>query len=376
MELAKRIVIDAITIEVYKEKTKILKNYLSKYKEELIKLPAISEDNAKVNLELSVNKDIYQKLLEYILQIEIAESMTMSDRILVEPAELPEEQKYPWNKLNYILGFILAVFWAFTVALFLEYIDDTIKDPDELKQTSKQPLLGSIPKTKVFKDIKNISNLPPTSPFVEAYRTIRNSLLFASIDKPVKTFLVTSSIEKEGKSSIASNLAVTFSAEDKNVLLLDLDLRRPSAHTFFNKTSAKGITNVLADTMTLDEAIEKTDIKGLDLLLSGPIPPDPSRLIESEKIKNIIEALKQKYSLIIIDTPPVVSVNDAVVIGKLVDGAVYVVEAGRASGSMVNHFVDAASKANINIFGLILNKFRPHASNYYHYYQHYRYYKK
>ncbi len=221
-----------------------------------------------------------------------------------------------------------------------------------------------------------ISDLPPNSPIVEVFRTIRNSIRYASIDKPIKTLLLTSSIESEGKSSLASNISIAFSMEGRKIILVDLDLRRPSLYKFFNVSNKVGITNVLAEDLPLQAAIVSTTTKGVDILVSGPIPPDPSGLIESKKLKDIISSLKEMYDMVIIDTPPVLAVNDASVIGPSADGIVFVVEAGRATFSMLGHVKELKAKADINLVGVVLNKFAAHASGYYHYYHYNSYYKK
>jgi capsular exopolysaccharide synthesis family protein len=211
---------------------------------------------------------------------------------------------------------------------------------------------------------------------VEAYRTIRNSIRYASVDKPIKSLVITSSIEFEGKSSAASNIAINFSMEDKKVILIDFDLRRPTLHKYFHISNNKGVTNVLAEGLQLKEAIRQTNVNGLALLPSGPVPPDPGRLVESQKVKEIIDALKEMYDMVIIDTPPAMIVNDAHVVGALADGMLYVIESGRATFPMIEHAQELMAKAGINLVGVVLNKFRIQGHSYYHHYYYNRYYKK
>ena len=143
---------------------------------------------------------------------------------------------------------------------------------------------------------------------------------------------------------------------------------------FFKISNDIGITNVLAEGLQLEKAIIHTSVKGLDLLLSGPVPPDPSRLIESQRVKDTINTLKERYDMVIIDTPPALAVNDAIVIGAAADGVLLVIESERATFAMVEHVKETMTKANLNLIGVVLNKFKIHGAIYYHY--HYNHYYK
>ena len=353
----------------------LLKRYIEASKDDLMKIPTKKIKQVEIDLSLSVHEDVYKSLLSYLTQVGVAESMTLSNIRLVEPAIEPDKPDFPNKTLNYILGIILGLFWGFSLAFFIEYIDNTIKSPEDIKRIKSLTVLGTISKTKQLKNRNAISNLDPTSPVVEAYRTIKNSIRYASVDKPIKSLAVTSSVEFEGKSSIALNVAITLSMEEKSVIVVDMDLRRPSIHKFFKISNDIGVTNVLAEGLQLEKTIVHTGIKGLDLLLSGPIPPDPSRLIESQRVKDTINTLKERYDMVIIDTPPALAVNDAIVIGAVADGVLLVIESERATFSMVEHVKEVMVKANLNLIGVVLNKFKVHGAGYYHHYYS-NYYKK
>lgn len=376
-ELSKKLVNDHMEMEVAKAKRKLLKEYIDEYQDKLLMIPLKDAEGSKLQLSLLVNKDMYQSLLEYMIQVGIAESMTLSNMRLVEHAEEPEKPYFPKKPLNYVLGILLGLFWGLAFAFFKEYIDNTVKSLEDLKRSKSFTVLGTIPKSKYTKNRLLISELDPASHLVEAYRTIRNSIQFASVDKHIRTIAVTSSIEFEGKSSVASNLSLTFSMEDKKTLLVDLDLRRPSLKNFFDTPSSKGITNVLAEGMELNKTIIHTNIEGLDFLPSGPVPPDPSRLIGSQRLKDIIEELGRMYDTIVIDTPPVMAVNDSILIGTFVDGLLFIVESRRATFSMVNHAQEEMTKAGINVIGAVLNKVKiPRLGSYHYYYYYGKYTKK
>lgn len=354
--------------EVALAKRKLLQRFIDDSLSELLKIPVKNVENSKLELALSVNKNLYQNLLQYHTQVGIAESMTLSDIKLVESAIVPERHYFPKKLISYMLGASLGLFWGFVLAFFMEHIDNTLKTPDDIKHISSMTLLGTIPKSKFLKNRSLISNLDPMLPIVECFRTVRNSIRYASVDKPIKTLVVTSSVEFEGKSCNVSNLAISLSMEDKKVILVDLDLRHPSLHKFFKINNKVGITNVLVEGMRLEEAITKTNIQGIDLMPSGPTPPDPSKLIGSQKVKDIITMLANMYDVVVIDTPPVMAVNDAVVIGRVADSVIYVIEASRTTFSMVERVKEIMTAANINLLGCVFNKFKMHSMKYSYYY--------
>ncbi len=367
-DLSSKLIDGYLDREVNIAKRKILQRYIDEYQDELLKLPVKSIENYKLNLAISVNKEMYQNLLEYLTQVGIAESMTLSNVRIVEPATKPTKPNFPKKRINYILGLFLGLFWGLALAFFIEYIDNTIKSSDDIKHIKDLALLGTIPKSRFLKNLGTISNLDPTSHVLEAFRTIRNNIQHACVDKQIKSIVVTSSIDGEGKSSMAANISIMFSVEDKSVLLLDLDLRRPSLHEFFNIPNERGITNILAEDLDLEEAILHTNIKGLYLLPSGPILHDPGRLVESQKVKNIILKLTKKFHMVIIDTPPAIAVNDPIDVGKFTDGTLLIIECGKATVSMVEHVKERIQRANLNLIGAVLNKFKAHHAGYYHYY--------
>ncbi len=374
-ELSKNLVDAYLDEKASLAKRRLFKKYINEYQEELLNMPLKRVENSKLELALSVNKEMYQDLLEYMMYVGIAESMTLSNIKLVETAVVPEKPHFPRKYLNFAIGLFLSIFWGLALSLFVEYIDTTIKTPEDIKHIKSLNFLGVIPNTKLLKNMSIISKLSPTLPVVEAFRTIRSSILYASLDKPMKTIVVTSAMESEGKSSISSNISIIYSMEKKKVILVDLDLRRPTAHKFFKISNNNGITNILSGGFSLDETIIHTEVNNLDILTSGTIPPDPSSLIESQKLRDIINKLKEMYDMVIIDTPPVMAVNDATVVGRIADGILLVIESGRATFSMVDHIKELFTKAGLNTLGVVLNKFKLHETGYYHYYYHRSYEK-
>ena len=363
---------NSINLEVAIAKRKLLKWYIGAYQSELMTLPKKNAESQKINLELSAMKDTYSMLLKYIYDVDIAEALVLSNLKIVEPSITPKKPSFPNKTLNYALGFIIAIFWSILVALFMEYIDYSIKTVDDLKRNCNLVFLGTVPKSRKLKNESLITKLPSNGIMVEAIRTIKNNIKYAYIDKPLKTMLITSSISGEGKSTLAAMLSFTMSKEYKKMLLLDLDLRKPILHRIFNLSNKIGVTNVITGNKTIEEVVSKTGIENLDIITSGPIPIDPGNLTESNKMKEFISSLKEQYDLIIIDSPPALAVHDPVVLGTLVDGIIYVVESSKISAAMINHVTDLFNKANVNIIGVIMNKVKSpgmgHYQGYYHSY--------
>jgi succinoglycan biosynthesis transport protein ExoP len=320
-------------------------------------------------MKLSVVQEVYSSLLEYLYKIGVAEAMTISGIRLVEPAiELNIDNPTSPNKmLNGILGILIGLIFGFGLAFLLDYMDDTIRTSDDTKNQGLV-LLGTIPRFR-RKESALISLRDPKDIVTESYRTIRNSIKFASLDKPINSLLVTSSIENEGKTVTVVNLGISITHEGKKVLLVDADFRKPAMHKIFGLANSIGITNILAEEAKPGDAIKETDIEGLSLLLSGPIPPDPGGIVESEKMRRLIEDLGQQYDITILDSPPILVINDVMVLARYVDGAIITLEAGKITRRALSQARELLKQANIQVVGAILNKLRIERGGYYYSYQ-------
>ncbi|MFA5524149.1 MAG: CpsD/CapB family tyrosine-protein kinase [Tissierellales bacterium] len=221
-----------------------------------------------------------------------------------------------------------------------------------------------------------IAHSNPKSPTAEAFRTLRTNIQFSNIDKKIKTIVVTSSGPGEGKSTVISNLAVTMAQVYNKVIIIDADLRKPRVHRIFSVFNSDGLTTVLADRIDYKEAVKSAGIKGLDVLTSGPIPPNPAELLGSKRMKNFIEELSEEYDMILIDAPPIGIVTDAAVLSTICDGVILVCAVGQA---VINAAVNAKNlleKVNANILGVIMNKIPIDEGVYYkhHFYSYYQSY--
>lgn len=214
-----------------------------------------------------------------------------------------------------------------------------------------------------------ITHLNPRSPISEQYRTIRTNLQFTSIDNPLQTILITSSGPSEGKSITVANLAVAYAQQDKRVLLIDADMRKPTVHYTFRLENIRGLSNLLIDELSLEDAVNRTNINNLNIITCGPIPPNPSELLGSKRMENIIETTKKQYDIILIDTPPVLAVSDAQVLANVVDGSIIVIRSGQTEYEMAIKAKENIQQAKGKLLGVVLNDQQKNSSdNYYYYY--------
>lgn len=220
-----------------------------------------------------------------------------------------------------------------------------------------------------------ITHTDPKSPISEAYRVLRTNIQYSSIDKKLKTIVVTSSRPMEGKTTTVVNLAVTFAQAGLRVLLIDSDLRKPLVHRLFMISNRVGLTNYLAVHDNIEKYIRFTDIPNLEVLPSGTIPPNPSELLSSNAMKQFIRDMSEMYDLILMDAPPVGNVTDAAIISTYVDGTILVANSGHVGIDAIKRSKELLEKVNANIIGVVLNKLNKSANGNYYYYS-YNYYGK
>lgn len=213
-----------------------------------------------------------------------------------------------------------------------------------------------------------ITHYEKKSPISEQYRTIRTNIQFSAVDTNYKTIVVTSSGPGEGKSTTVANLAVVFAQQNKKVLLIDSDLRKPTVHYTFQIDNTVGVTNVLTGQASLDVAIKPTEIEHLDILTCGPIPPNPAEMLGSEAMKKLLIEASEQYDIIFIDSPPVLAVTDAQILANLADGVILVVKSGQTETEMAIKSKELLGQAKGKLLGVVLNHKELKQNHYYYYY--------
>jgi capsular exopolysaccharide synthesis family protein len=285
------------------------------------------------------------------------------------------------------IGFVLGAIAAY----LLEYLDDTVKTPEDVEQLTELPTLAGIAAYEADGDAQYslITRNKPRSPIAEAYRGLRTAIIFTNVDKPTRSILITSPSPAEGKSITAANLGVVMAQAGHRVLIVDADLRRPRQHKIFDLSGNNfGLTNLLLkmlleqDGRTVSEntaellegAIHETQQPGLYLLNSGPLPPNPAELVGSEKMGKLLETLEAYFDMVIIDSPPCLAVTDAVVLSTRVDGVALISNSGSTRRKQLQEAVARLNDVNANILGVILNRLTAKTGGYYYYYYYNRSY--
>ncbi|SDN09145.1 capsular exopolysaccharide family [Fictibacillus solisalsi] len=224
---------------------------------------------------------------------------------------------------------------------------------------------------KTIKDLTQrslITHNNPKSPISEQYRTIRTNIQFSSIDTQYQSIMVTSSSPGEGKSTTVANLAVVLAQQGKSVLLIDGDLRKPTVHYTFKVSNIQGITNVLTRQISLEDAAVQTSVDDLSVLPSGPVPPNPSELLNSKAMEILVEEAKTRYDYVLFDTPPVLAVTDAQILANRCDGVVLVTSSGKTEKEAAIKAKELLDNANAKILGVVLNQKEMNENSYYYYY--------
>jgi capsular exopolysaccharide synthesis family protein len=224
------------------------------------------------------------------------------------------------------------------------------------------------------KSVEMIAHLSPKSNLAESYRTIRTSLLLSSADKKPKTIVVTSALPEEGKSVTLSNLAVTLAQAGKTVLVVDSDFRKPRQHRIFRIRNVDGLTNYLTSEVELKALVKATEVPNLWVINVGPVPPNPAELLGSEKMGSLIESLKQWFDFILFDSPPVLSVSDAVVLGPKIDGVILVVWGGKTAREALKQAKEKLDMLKVKCLGVVINNIDIQEHDYYYMHHYYHYY--
>lgn len=294
-----------------------------------------------------------------------------------DPAEPPRAPIKPKKRINILIAMFVGLFGGLGLAFFFEYLDDTVKDLEDMERFVKWPFLGFVPDidstgkaTEIEKDL--FVHTMPRDPISESYRTVRTSVFFSSTEEhPLKSIAFSSPGPQEGKTTTLCNLAITIAQNRHRVLIVDADMRKPRLHNVFKKNNEAGLSNFLANQAEFEGLVQTTEIDNIYLISGGPHPPNPSELLSSNKIKEFIEKAKEKFDFVLFDTPPIAVVTDAVIISKAVDGTIMVLQSGRTSRRILPRIHQILKEAQARVVGALLNKVVLAHSGSYHYYGYY-----
>jgi succinoglycan biosynthesis transport protein ExoP len=358
-----------------------LKAALAKQKKESLELNKKAIEYSVLQREAESARHMYELLIKRFRETSLTEDMRTGNIRIVDRAEVPGYPAKPRKTLNILLAIIVGLVAGTGLAFAFDYLDNTIKIPEDVKQYLKIPYLGASPlfsaKTKgnAGQDTNPalVAFHSPKSTASESYRGIRTSILFSSAESAPQVILISSAGPLEGKTITTANLAVTMAQAGSKVIILDCDMRKPKMHKVFGMARDHGLSNLLTGTIDVGEAISHTPIPNLDIILCGPIPPNPSEMLGSPRMAALLKDLRERYAHILIDSSPSTAVTDAVVLSKSVDGIVLVIRAGDTAREIARNSIAQFDNVGAHILGAILNAVDVGRDSYY-YYQYYYYY--
>jgi non-specific protein-tyrosine kinase len=306
----------------------------------------------------------------YAATLNLASSNGANLLTVVDPAVPPDQPVSPRVLVNVLVAMLFGLVVALGFVFVYERLDDTVRSREAVEEITGLPTLGTITRMKSAKgrneNDRLVTLLYPQSPVGEAYRTLRANIEFASVDRPLKTLLVTSSMPGEGKTITAANLAVVFAQGGHRTVLLDADFRKPGVHRIFGLPNAQGLSGLLrSDEVDIVAVAEATEQENLAVITTGPLPPNPAELIGSQRMKAILDRLTAAVELVIIDSPPLGVVSDPAILAAMTDGTLFVVDAGRTRRSAVQGGREALAKANARVLGVVLNRLAESSVAYY-----------
>src|SRR5438445_1053636 len=289
--------------------------------------------------------------------------------VVVSPAVEPTQPVFPKPLLNIVLGLFIGFIVGLGLAFLLDYLDQSVRSDEILRERAGLVPLGHIAYTPAKQERRGeLVTLGGDSPVVEAYKALRTNLLFSSVDKELKTIVVTSAVANDGKSRTAANLGIVLAQAGHRTLLVDADFRRPSQHRIFGRVRNIGLSNLFVQDMS-DASLFIVDeqVKDLVVLASGPTPPNPSELLGSAQMKALLARFRQGFDYIVMDTPPVNAVTDASVLAASSDAVILVVETNKATYTGVLHAKQALERVGARVLGSVMNKMRPVGGSSYYY---------
>ena len=347
--------------------------------------------------DAEANKQLYDGLLQKLKEAGISAGLRSSNIRVVDPALTPTSPSRPQKARNISLAFLVGLVGGVGLAIFREYLDNTVKSPDDIESLTGLPSLAVVPSlpglnghhgklSRLAREagpqaalgprVELLSYVQPKSQISEAFRALRTSLLLSQAEHPPQVILVTSALPREGKTTAAVNLGVTLAQLGDRTLLMDSDLRKPGIRRALNLTGGKeaGLSSYLAGVSTLDEVlVPHPTISNLTALTTGPVPPSPADLLSSHKMREAITELRRRFKFVVIDSPPVMAATDAVILSALTDGVLLVVRSGETPKEAFMRTRDLLAAVKCRLLGVVLNAVDSSAPDYYYSYRYYPY---
>ncbi|MFT3913266.1 MAG: polysaccharide biosynthesis tyrosine autokinase [Anaeromyxobacteraceae bacterium] len=358
-----------------------LERLLQQTKDESFGLNQYEREYLELKRSYDNNERIFELLLKRIKDTSVSSMLRLSNVRVLDRARPKGGPIRPNVPQNLLVTLLVGLIGGIGVAFGAEFLDRTVRSQEPIEERLKLAFLGIYPRIEGSKDGLVARDLEvfaqPKSVAAECLRTIRTNILFMMPEKPLKTIVVTSAGPQEGKTTAATALAITMAMSGNQVLLVDADMRRPRMHRIFGHSNSAGLSSLTLGEGTLSELVRSTPIPNLKVLTSGPVPPNPSELLHAKAFKRIIDEMADGFDRVIIDSPPVGVVADALVLGTYAHGTVFVLRAGATSIDMARHAVRQLRDVNAHLVGAILNDLNlaDHRYDSYAYYYKYGYYE-
>lgn len=386
--------------ELKKVATKVHNDYLAalqresmlnagfeKQKQEQNKLNESAIEYSMLKRDVDTNRQLYESLLERLKEAGVSAGLKSNNVKLIDPARVPVIPSEPNIPTNLAFALLLGLTSGVGLAFLMENLDNTISTPEQAQAIASLPSLGMIPlaaratgfeqarrqlsvASSPTERVELVSQSRPHSQMAEAYRALRTSLLLSSIGKPPKVILVTSSTPQEGKTTTSVNCALVLAQKGVRVLLIDADLRRPGIHKILGLVPRYGLSNLLSGSASLQQAISHSAVlPELSVISAGLLPPNPAELLASAEMKELIYRLSDQYDHIVIDSPPALSVTDAVVLSTLADAVILVIRAGKTTKQALRRTREILARVNAKTVGVLVNAVDFRSADYSHYYE-------
>jgi capsular exopolysaccharide synthesis family protein len=338
--------------------------------------------------EADSNRQLYDGLLQKLKEASLAAGLESSNVRIVDKARVPLHPARPNILVNLEFALLIGLVGGVAIAISLEALDTTVRTPDQAEHVSGLPALGVIPLQSLFDGAitsiakaRLLNKLPrdagsprplicylePQSEIAEAYRALRTSILLSSVSQPPRSILITSSLPQDGKTMTCLNVGIVMAQQGKRILLVDADMRRPSIHKVFGLKGHTGLSSILTGGAKTGDAIQATVQPNLFVIPAGPIPPHPAELLSSSLMQDLLRKWREEYDHVIIDSPPVISVTDAVLLSVQTDATLLVIRSGQTTSAHVRRTCNVLQSVKANVLGIVVNAADLTSPDYYYY---------
>jgi exopolysaccharide transport family protein len=368
------------------QRENMLRDSFEKQKQEANKLNESAIEYSLLKRDVESNRTLYEGLLEKLKEAGVTAGLRSNNFRIINAARVPTVPSEPNIPRNLTFALALGVISGVGLAFLLENMDNTVRTPEQAQAISALPSLGMIPLgsktntrglpgarlalTSSKEAVELVTQARPQSQMAESYRALRTSLLLSNLGAPPKVIMVTSARPQEGKTTTSINTAIVLAQKEVRVLLIDADLRRPSVHKTLGMGPRSGLSNVLTGSATLQQTVTTSPVlPNLFILPAGSPPPNPAELLASSIMRNLIAELREQYDHIVIDTPPTLSVTDAVVLSTSADSTILVIRSGQTTKQALRRARDILMQVNAHVAGVLLNAVDLASPDYYYYYE-------